>query len=91
MSQADASTFVEFLSRMEAKELPCSFVFSREHEDLEWKVLRFREKWHGGGGLVGYLHGNWLADHSNPPRVVITTDAVSALGTCIRERYLLSA
>jgi hypothetical protein len=90
MSQADAQRFVEFLGRLEARKLPCSFVFSREHEELKWKVARFQEEWHGGGGLVGYLHGNWLADHSNPRKVVITSDAVSALGACIQERYQIA-
>lgn len=90
LSEADASRFVAFLSRLESLELPCSFVFSREREDIEWKVVRYQEKWHGGGGLVGYLHGNWLADHSNPSKVTITRDAVADLRTCIEERYRLA-
>lgn len=91
MSNADALRFVEFISRLETLQLPCTFVFSREHEDIEWEVTKFRKEWHGSGGLVGYLHGNWLAKHSNPKKVVITRESLSELRACIERRYSLAA
>lgn len=86
-----AIEFVDFLTCLDGEQLPCKICFPRHDGNIEWEVVKTRSKWHGGGGLVGYLKGNWLADHSNPAKVIITKISAAELRRCIVSRYKLPA
>jgi hypothetical protein len=88
IDKAKAAEFVEFLKRLENEQIPSSITFPGHDCDLRWEVQKVRSNWHGGGGLFGYLDGNWLADHSNPARVTITRESISSLRRCLSERFL---
>jgi hypothetical protein len=76
---------VAFLARLESLELPSTFVFSPETDPIEWEVTKYQEAWHGGGGLVGYLHALWNIGQVNRPKVIITRDSASKLRDLVEE------
>ena len=85
LTRSEALRFVAFLARLESLELPSTFVFSPETDPIEWKVIKYRKAWHGGGGLVGYLHALWNIGQVNRPEVIITRDSASKLRALVEE------
>lgn len=91
LCKEDALRFHAFLDSIASGNLPSVFAFPDGNDNLIWEAVRYKEEWHGGGGIVGYLHGNWRADHSNPLKIIITAYSVEKLKNCVKDWYQLDS
>ena len=89
LCKEDALRFHAFLDSIATGNLPSVFAFPGENGNLIWEAVSYEKEWHGGGGIVGYLRGNWRADHSNPLRITITASSAEKLKSCVRDWYQL--
>jgi len=82
----DAARFVAFLDEVLRGKLPVSFQFPRSetrflpHDgQAEWKISKFVDKWHHGGGYKGKLDG--MGGYT------ITKQSVERLKECVSDLF----
>ena len=88
LDHADAASFHAFLEQALAGQLPAEYQFTNDVSgrwfssgDCRWKITKFLDEWHGGGGYRGWFGRSY--------GYTITKAAMTNLRDCIRAFFEL--